>query len=66
MPRDENGEVHLLLPAERLALRVALHACQRAGYVRAAQSLEAALARDNAEVGPRCTPIAHRWNDDNR
>ena len=53
MPRDNNGELRLLLGAELLAVRAALHACERCGYVRAAAALHGVLARDSAERGPR-------------
>ena len=54
------AEKFVLLDAERLALRVALRACRRCGYVRAAAALESALARDNAERGPRIATLAWR------
>jgi hypothetical protein len=63
MSRDLNGELRLLLPSEQLALRVAMRAARRCGYVRAAAALESALARDSTERGPRLTPPAWRFLD---
>lgn len=54
----------VMLPAERLALRAAMNACRRCGYVRAAQALESALARDVAERGPRIAAPAWRHCDE--
>ncbi len=54
----------VLRDAERLALRAAMNACRRCGYVRAAQALENALARDVAERGPRIASLQWRASHD--